>query len=167
MSSAVSLKRWEALSASEQAAVLRLRVTEQQIEFAGTVERSVQACRDDHANEAAGLAIVQAGDVLGFLVLKRGSRAPAWAGPRSATVSALRIDLAQQGRGLGAAALTALPGWVAEHWPESSELILSVDEENYAARSAYAKAGFLDLGKRDEGRIGWVRYMAKPVQILA
>lgn len=65
------------------------------------------------------------------------------------------------------AALTALPGWVAEHWPESSELILSVDEENHAARSAYAKAGFLDLGKRDKGRIGWVRYMAKPAQILA
>lgn len=167
MSSAVSLKRWESLSPSEQAAVLGLSVTEQQIEFAGTVERAVQACQEDQANEVAGLAIVLEGGIVGFFVLKRGARAPAWASPKSATVSAMRIDLSQQGRGLGSSALRALPSWVAEHWPESSELILSVDEENQSTRSAYARAGFLDLGKREEGRIGWVRYMSKPIEVVA
>ena len=167
MSSAVSLKRWELLCPSEQAAVLSLSVTEQQIEFAGTVERSVQACREDQANEVAGLAVVHEGSIVGFLVLKRGASAPAWASPKSATVSAMRIDLSQQGKGLGSAALKALPSWVAESWPESNELILSVDEENHSARSAYARAGFFDLGKREEGRIGWVRYMSKPVEVVA
>lgn len=167
MSSAISLKRWESLSPSEQGTVLGLSVTEQQIEFAGTVERSVQTCQEDPVNEVAGLALVLEGRIVGFLVLMRGARAPAWAGPKSATVSAMRIDLSQQGKGLGSAALRALPSWVAENWPESSELILAVDEENQAARSAYAKAGFVDLGKREEGRIGWVRYMSKPVAVVA
>jgi RimJ/RimL family protein N-acetyltransferase len=79
----------------------------------------------------------------------------------------MRIDLSMQGRGIGSATLQALPSWVAEHWPESHELILSVDEENAAARRAYAKAGFADHGIREQGRIGWVRYMSKAIGGLA
>lgn len=167
MSSTISLKPWQSLSPREQAAVLALNVTSAQVEFAGTVERAVQACREDRANQVAGLAILQAQSVVGFLVLKRGACAPAWASPRAATVSAMRIDLAWQGKGMGSAALQALPAWLARNWPESIELTLSVDEENLLARGAYARAGFIDLGKREEGRIGWVRYMSRPLVAIA
>lgn len=160
----VSLQRWQSLSPSQQAAVLTLSVTAQQIEFAGTVEHSVQVCQADQADEIAGLAIIEAGSVVGFLLLKRGASAPAWAGVTAVVVSAMRIDTLQQGKGLGSAALRAVPGWLAEHWPGATELILSVDEENRLARNAYAKAGFVDLGKKEEGRIGWVRYMARPLR---
>lgn len=77
-------------------------------------------------------------------------------------VSAKRVDLSWQGIGLGAAALKALPCWVTRHWPYSTEIMLSVDEGNHPARRAYAKAGFADLGNREEGRIGWVRYLSMP-----
>jgi RimJ/RimL family protein N-acetyltransferase len=163
MSSSVSFKQWQHLSPSEQAAVLGLAVTSQQIEFAGTVERSVESCKADQDNQIAGLAIIENETVVGFLVLKRGASAPSWASPATAAVSAMRIDLSRQGRGIGSAALQALPLWVAENWPESPLLALSVDEENQSARSAYAKAGFVDLGTREQGRIGWVRLMSKPV----
>lgn len=160
----VSLQRWQSLSPSQQAAVLNLSVTAQQIEFAGTVERSVQACQEDQTNEIAGLAVIEAGNVIGFLLLKRGTSAPAWVGANAVAISAMRIDTFQQGKGLGAAALRAVPGWLAAHWPGAVELILSVDEENQLARNAYAKAGFVELGKREKGRIGWVRYMARSLQ---
>jgi diamine N-acetyltransferase len=163
MSSSVSLKRWQLLSPPEQAAVLGLAVTSQQVEFAGTVERSVESCKADQDNQIAGLAILENQTVVGFLVLKRGASAPPWADPTSATVSAMRIDLSCQGKGIGSAALRALPSWVAQNWPDSPLLALSVDEENQSARSAYAKAGFVDLGSRTQGRIGWVRFMSKPV----
>lgn len=163
MDEGVSLKRWQALSEAEQVAVLDLNVTEQQVEFAGTVARSVQACLDDHVDEIAGLAVVHEHRVVGFFLLKRGASAPVWGGPRAAVVSAMRIDVSQQGKGMGSAALRLLPFWVAEHWPESAVLTLSVDEENHSARRAYASAGFMDLGKRDAGRIGWVRYLSKPI----
>ena len=167
MSSPVSLKRWQLLSPAEQAAVLSLNVTAQQIEFAGTVERSVQACQEDQANEVAGLAVLHDQTVVGFLVIKRGASVPAWAGAGAAAISAMRIDVSQQGKGLGSAALQAVAAWLPRNWPESSELTLSVDEENQLARGAYAKAGFVDLGKREEGRIGWVRYMSRPVEAVA
>ncbi len=163
MDAVVSLQRWQSLSEAEQAAVLDLNVTEQQVEFAGTVARSVQACVGDAVNDVAGLAVVHEHRIVGFFLLKRGASAPAWGGPKAAVVSAMRIDVSQQGKGMGAAALRLLPTWIAEHWPESTELALSVDEGNQSARRAYARAGFVDLGKRDEGRIGWVRYMSKPI----
>lgn len=163
MDAVVSLRRWQALSEVEQTAVLHLNVTEQQVEFAGTVARSVQACMEDQTNEIAGLAVLHEHRVVGFFLLKRGASAPVWGGPKAAVVSAMRIDVSHQGKGMGSAALKLLPPWIAEHWPESTELALSVDEENHAARRAYARAGFVDLGTRDEGRIGWVRYMSKPI----
>jgi diamine N-acetyltransferase len=163
MTESVSLKNWQTLSVSEQAGVLALNVTPEQVEFAGTVERSVQACRETPGNQVAGLAILSGPNVVGFLVLKRGASAPAWAGPKAATVSGMRIDLRWQGKGAGAGALQALPAWVAKNWPESTALTLSVDEGNASARRAYAKAGFVDHGTKDEGRIGWVRYMSKPI----
>jgi RimJ/RimL family protein N-acetyltransferase len=167
MSPSVTLRRWQRLSPSEQTAVLRLTVTSQQSEFAGTVERSVEACQADQGDQVAGLAIFQGRSIVGFLVLKRGAKAPAWASSKAAVVSAMRIDVSMQGRGIGSATLQALPSWVAENWPESRELTLSVDEENASARRAYAKAGFADHGVREQGRIGWVRYLSKTIDDVA
>ncbi|MEK8029778.1 GNAT family N-acetyltransferase [Ideonella sp. DXS29W] len=158
----VSLKPWQDLNEAERQGVLALSVSAQQVEYAGTVERSVRACQDGPASEVVGLAILEGMRVVGFLVLKRGSRAPAWAREGAAVVSALRIDLACQGKGLGSAALRILPSWVATHWPDARAVSLSVDEDNLAGRQAYTKAGFVDHGVREEGRIGWVRYMSRP-----
>lgn len=164
MGPSVSLKTWQALSTAEREAVLSLTVDSRQIEFAGTVGRSVEDCRAAQTDDVAGLATFRGDRVVGFLVLKRGKRAPAWARPGAAVVSAMRIDRSCQGQGLGSAALQSVLVWTAEHWPESSELTLSVDEENHSARRAYVRAGFVDLGKREQGRIGWVRYMSRPVR---
>ncbi len=76
----------------------------------------------------------------------------------------MRIDQARQSQGLGAAALLALPHWLAQNWPESQSLILSVDEANTAGIRAYTKAGFQDHGVPKQGRIGWERLMSKALQ---
>jgi RimJ/RimL family protein N-acetyltransferase len=160
---ALILIRWQDLAANDQAAVLRLEITAQQAEFAGTVQRAVASCEMDSDNDIAGLAIRSTQGIVGFLVLKRRSKAPDWALPEAAMVSAVRIDLAHQGKGLGAAALEAVAHWMASNWPESSILSLSVDEENSAGLRTYSKAGFQDHGLRVQGRIGWVRYMSREI----
>ena len=161
--SAISLTRWQDLKPADQASVLKLNVSEQQIEFAGTVERAVASCEADQENNVAGLAISTKEAVVGFLVLNRRSKLPEWSNPSTVVVSAMRIDQGQQGKGLGSASLLALTEWVATNWPESSSLALSVDEENILGMRAYVKAGFQDTGVRVRGRIGWVRYMSKPI----
>jgi RimJ/RimL family protein N-acetyltransferase len=163
MQTLIELTHWDDLSETEKAAVRHISVSSQQIEFAGTIDRAVEAVEAGDTHDIAGLAIQSSGIVVGFLVLKRKSKAPKWATPGAAVISAMRIDQAHQGKGFGSAALMALCEWVAANWPDSIALSLSVDEENIAGIRAYGKAAFADHGIREQGRIGWVRYMSRPI----
>ena len=137
-----------------------LSVPHHQIEFAGTVEAAVAQCEAEATDELIGLAVLAEQIVVGFLVLKRGTRAPAWAPVGAVVVSAMRIDVKHQGRGFGTAALRQLPAWVASHWAQSRSIVLSVDEDNIAGIRSYRSAGWVDNGVRVQGRIGWVRHMS-------
>ncbi|UTW09185.1 GNAT family N-acetyltransferase [Pseudomonas benzenivorans] len=163
----VSLIPWESLTPNEQRSVSALDISPQQIEYAGTIEHSIELCEASHAGNIVGLAIKHGADVVGFFLLKRRSDAPVWAADRAAVVSAMRVDQSRQGKGLGTAALHALALWVEEYWPESSAIMLSVDEGNGAGIRAYGKAGFQELGIREQGRIGWVRYMTLATPLLS
>jgi GNAT superfamily N-acetyltransferase len=159
----IALKTWDALTDVERQAVSTLSVTAEQVEFAGSVERAMQTCDANADGNVAGLAIIERRQVVGFLVLKRGASLPAWALASDAVISAMRIDLAHQGKGFGTLALRAVFDWVRQQWPASTRLVLSVDEDNAPGRRAYEKAGFVDSGLREQGRIGWVRYMARAI----
>ena len=161
---AIALKTWDTLTDAERHAVSALSVTDEQVEFAGSVERSMQVCDADADGNVAGLAILADQQIVGFLVLKRGTSLPGWAQASDSVISAMRIDLAHQGKGYGTLALRAVFAWVRTQWPGSARLVLSVDEENAPGRRAYEKAGFIDAGLREQGRIGWVRYMARAIR---
>lgn len=152
---------WADLSAGEQAQVRALRISADQVEYAGTIERAIDKVVDGQGDELAGLAIRRGTEIVGFIVLARRSKAPDWAEREAAVVSAMRIGEQHQGRGFGAAALHALADWVRRHWPQVHALSLSVDEGNAAGIRAYQKAGFVDHRERVAGRIGWVRYMSR------
>jgi RimJ/RimL family protein N-acetyltransferase len=171
MSNLIEFKSWWALSADEQGRVLALRIDQAQTEFEGTIERAVAAASQHATEDVCGLAILRAGDVAGFLVLKRRSKSPTWASPQVAVLSAMRIDQAHQGKGIGGQALLALPSWLRVHWPDCNTLALSVDEANVRGIRAYEHAGFVDTGAREQGWKGQVRYMsiaiAEPAQSAA
>jgi len=159
----VRLVPWRELSAESKAAVLALRVTSEQVQYAGTVEAAVAQCEAEESSEVLGLAVVAGGAVVGFLLLKLGSKAPQWVPSQAAVIGAMRVSVEYQGQGIGTRALEVLPAWVQQHCPAIQSLVLSVDEENTAAMRSYAKAGWVDQGTRVQGRIGWVRYMSRPV----
>ncbi len=155
----LALVHWPALTAAERDAVLRLEISAAQVEFAGTLHKSVAACERGDPAEVAGLAIRTEAGIVGWLVLKRGAAAPDWTPPDGAVVSGLRMDLRHQGRGLGTAALALLPGWLARHWPDTTMLALRVDDGNVAGIRAYEKAGWAEVGARQMGRVGVERTM--------
>ncbi|WP_157522773.1 GNAT family N-acetyltransferase [Mitsuaria sp. 7] len=159
----IALKTWDLLTDAERRAGSTLSVTDEQLEFAGSVERAMQTCDADAEGNVTGLAILDRRQVVGFLVLKRSASLPPWAHASDAVISAMRIDLAHQGKGLGTLALRAVFDWVREQWPASTRLVLSVDEDNAPGRRAYEKAGFIDSGLREQGRIGWVRTLARTI----
>jgi len=156
----VEIVDWHALAASGRDAVRALQISAAQTEFAGPIARSVAACEAGDRAEVAGLAIQVDGEVVGWVVLKRGASAPDWVADGAAVVSGLRVDVRHQGRGIGGAALGAMADWVARHWPQVSQLMLRVDDGNAAGIRAYEKAGWVETGERRVGRVGVERTMA-------
>jgi RimJ/RimL family protein N-acetyltransferase len=163
--SRTSLRTWEQLSSEQRLQTGALSITQAQIEYAGSVAKQLEGIAAESGTDGVGLAILDQEVVVGFLALKRRTKAPDWATPGAAVISGMRIDQSVQGRRLGTSALLELPAWVRHHWPECTELALSVDEDNAQAIRAYSNAGFADLGQRAQGRIGWVRYMSKPLSV--
>ena len=155
----IELIRSRALDAAGREAVFNLRISAEQLEFAGPAARSVAACEAGDPAEVAGLAIREAGDIVGWVALKRGASAPDWVEAGAVAVSGLRIDSRHQGRGIGPAALAELAHWIKRHWPGSARLVLRVDDGNGAGIRAYEKAGWVEIGERRMGRVGLERTM--------
>jgi RimJ/RimL family protein N-acetyltransferase len=158
-----ALLAWPRLTPEQQAQVRGLAISEAQVEYAGSGARQLAAVEAESGDDLVGLAVLVDGHAVGFLVLKRRSLAPAWAEPDGAVVSGMRIDQRLQGTGIGSSALALLPAWLRQHWPGCPAITLTVDEANLRGRKAYARAGFVDQGEREAGRIGWVRRMRLPI----
>ncbi|MDG5974451.1 GNAT family acetyltransferase [Hydrogenophaga taeniospiralis CCUG 15921] len=163
----LQLTRWQALTSEQQQSVLALHISQEQIEFAGTMAQAVAVGEGASPDDVAGLAVLQAGAPVGFVVLCRGSRLPEWAPAGAVALRAMRIDSREQGKGHGRRALALVEAWLAEHWPTCSLLALCVDDHNLAARRAYEAAGFTEYMEPKLGRIGLVRYLAKPLAVAA
>ena len=160
----LQLQRWQALTSEQQQSVLALHIPPEQIEFAGTMAQAVAVGEGASPDEVAGLAVLHAEVPVGFVVLCRGSRLPAWAPTGAVALRAMRIDSREQGKGHGRHALALVETWLAEHWPVCPLLALCVDDQNLAARRAYVVAGFTEYTEPKAGRIGLVRYLAKPLK---
>ena len=99
-----------------------------------------------------GWAILDADGIAGFFVLDRNiSDEHPYARPGEVVLRSLLIDAARQGRGLGRAAVEALPALVAAEYPGTPAIALTVNVRNTTARSAYLRAGFLDEGELYHG----------------
>lgn len=156
----VTLVEWRALDAAGRDAARQLQIDAAQVEFAGTMARSIAACEAGDPTQVAGLAIRAGEEIVGWVLLKRDGAAPDWADDGAAVVSGLRIAAAHQGRGFGASALAALARWVEAHWAMAPRLMLRVDDGNAAGIRAYEKAGWVEVGARRIGRVGVERTMA-------
>jgi RimJ/RimL family protein N-acetyltransferase len=156
----IELADWRTLPSADRDAVARLEISDEQVEFAGTIARSIAACEAGDPAEVAGLAIRGGQEIVGWLLLKRGASAPDWVPADAAVLTGLRIDRRQQGRGIGALALAESARWAAHHWPQAMRLMLRVDEANVAGIRAYEKAGWREIGERRIGRVGPERTMS-------
>jgi RimJ/RimL family protein N-acetyltransferase len=163
----LSLIRWQALAPEVREAVRQIRIDQQQIEYAGTLEKAIASCESSAEEDVAGLAIILSSCPVGFVVLSRGSKRPKWAPSGAVALTAMRIALEQQGKGLGRQALLSVDRWIAANWSASEQIALCVDDQNEAGKRAYLRAGFTEYASPEQGRIGLVRYMSKPLLLVS
>lgn len=128
--------------------VLVLRPTPAQEVFSSYATRTLPGADADPGRTP--FAVLAAGTAVGFGVLDRGGPL-AQLTDRPATAVLLRgfyLDSSAQGRGLGRAAVAALPSLAAHSAPEATRILLTVNVENPAAVRAYLAGGFTDTGRQ-------------------
>jgi RimJ/RimL family protein N-acetyltransferase len=129
-------------------AVMRLRPLPDQVRFSGVPSDTLPAAIDAAGREP--VAVLDDGVPVGFFILDRN---PVFAtiarAPDTLGVRAFFVDREHQGRGIGTAALLALPAFVAARHPDVRHLALTVNVQNPIAVRAYKRAGFLDTGRLD------------------
>jgi RimJ/RimL family protein N-acetyltransferase len=118
--------------------------------FAGRLADTLPAAEADPEREP--VAILEAGEPVGFFVLHRGPAAGELAPEaRDVLLRAFLVDAGAQGRGIATRALAALPDFVAAHLPGAHRIVLSVNVRNPVAIRTYARAGFADTGRLYHG----------------
>jgi len=110
---------------------------------------------DAERRKAVPVAMLVDDVPVGFFVLDRGGVPGAERHRGAVGLRALFVDAGHQGRGIGAAALRALPGFARQRFPGAPAIVLTVNETNPVARRVYLRAGFRDTGERYHGgRLG-------------
>ncbi len=129
-------------------AVLGLRPLPDQERFSGLPGDTMIAARAVPGREP--VAVLDGGVAVGFMVLDRDPAfAAAARAPDTLGVRAFFVDRDHQGRGVGTAALRALPAFVTARHPDVRHLALTVNVANPVAVRAYRRAGFRDTGRFD------------------
>lgn len=67
---------------------------------------------------------------------------------------AFSIDRKHQGKGYAKLAMSSLPKFVRYYFPKVVEIVLTVNENNLAAKRLYEKSEFVYKGKNKKGRSG-------------
>ncbi len=155
----LELIAWPDLTETQRQGVRSIEIPDEQLDYAGTTAEAIELAEADTVQDLIGLAIVHESKVVGFLLLRRRSAAPDWAPADAAVMTALRVNFAHQSLGHGRRALELLPSWVRDNWPTTNLLTLAVDDDNAAAIRAYHRAGWVDDGRRYQGRVGAERRM--------
>lgn len=128
--------------------MLALRPAPEQEVFSSYATRTLPEADADP--QRTPFAVLAAGAPVGFGVLDRGGTL-ALLTEQSATAVLLRafyLDASAQGRGLGRAAVAALPTLVTRVAPDATRVLLTVNVANPAAIRAYLAGGFTDTGRQ-------------------
>ncbi|WP_293914877.1 GNAT family N-acetyltransferase [Deinococcus sp.] len=150
------------------ASLATLHLSAGQLEFTARPELVLAQTQDDP--QRLPVVIVDGAEVVGFFALSAGPHCDKYLSepdPQAVALSALSVDSRQQGRGVGTAAMLALPAFlarpdVAATFPQARRVVLVVNGRNPAARRVYERAAFGVIGER-EGPIGRQWVMAKSI----
>lgn len=122
--------------------------------FTATPQQALAQAATD-ANRLPMMAL-QDGELVGFFVLVKDAGVDEVGADRKTAllIRSLSVSEAHRHQGVAAQMMAALPNFVHLEFPNVTELTLSVDHGNEAAKALYAKLQYVDTGRRRYGRYG-------------
>ena len=130
-------------AADQRDAVCALAVAPEQVVFSGQPVDFVTRPDAD-----MDIHVIHADDTLvGFFRIDLDyARVHDFARPGDLGLRSVIVDRRHQGRGIGSAMIRALPAYLAMHYPQATDLYLTVNLRNPGARKSYLNGGFTDTG---------------------
>lgn len=111
--------------------------------------------RSENTSTYSPIVILEKGQVAGFFVLDIGEDKFHYTEiQESILLRGYSVHPTYQGRGIAMISMGLLLEYTSENFPQVDQIVLGVNEANKAAQSVYLKAGFIDEGKRFNGRSG-------------
>lgn len=129
-------------------ALVALRPAPEQEEFSASADRTLPEAITNPARTP--FAVCADGEPVGFGVLDREGYLDELvdAPERAALLRGFYVAARHQGRGIGTAAAAQVPALAAGLYDDADLVVLTVNERNPAAITAYERAGFRDTGVR-------------------
>ncbi len=141
-------------------------LSEEQAKFTASIDYCVNERKDTQDPHKTIVVIVENSTAIGFFVLDRGDDKYGVTDNHSAMlIRSLSVNPAYQGKGVGTQAMILLDDFVQQHFPDSNELVLSVNCKNNRAYHMYLKADFSDTGRTIMGIMGEQNVMSKELKV--
>lgn len=133
-----------------RAQVLRLAPHADQERYSGRASRTLPAAEANADHQP--VVVLEDREPVGFFVLDSGAEVARFVPvPGRIGLRSFFVDRRHQGRGVGLAALRAVPAFVRVHHPGREAVALTVNLQNQAALRVYLRAGFRDTGRLFHG----------------
>ncbi len=156
--------RLRTVDAGLRDAVLGLAPSPGQARFSGVASETLPAAERHRTRQP--VAILRDDEPVGFFALDSADPICEYTAPEpSAALRAFFVDARHQQEGIAAAALRALPSFVARHHPDAVWIVLTVNTTNPVARQLYVQAGFVDTERLHlGGTVGPQHVLVQPLR---
>lgn len=122
------------------------------------------AALEDLAPEEYPVVVLYQQQAVGFMRLNQNNEGASLAqNPNAVLVKSFSITEHMQSQGLAQAALAQLPDYIHTHFPNTDEIVLSVNFKNPKAIHVYQKLGYIDTKRVIEGPAGPQHVMSYPL----
>lgn len=111
-----------------------------------------EALKDMNEQRYPILAFNEEEELVSFFVLELGEAPQKFLGnEKSILFRSFSTDARYMGKGFGKSILKKMPEYIRQHYPQTKEIVLAVNEDNTQAQKLYFNTGYVDNGKRMMG----------------
>lgn len=149
---------------SEDFLGLQYILSEEQLQFTATPQQALSKIKERNTGLMHPISVYQDHNLAGFFVLDFGEdKLEMTQNVDAVLLRSFSIHPELQGKGIGKYAMQIVDIFLHENFSHCNEIVLAVNNNNYAAKKLYETSGYLYNGKTKIGRSGLQLFMSKKI----